>query len=182
MTRRLDIGPVLLVVGAAVLVVALFLRWYGPLDAWAAFELVDLLLAALAVATGAIALAMLLPEADYLDRRALPWIVVAAFAIVAVQLLNPPPAAGSGAKLGTGAWLALAATVAMIAGAVLSLGRVSFAVKVEGRDRRRRVAAVDHQQPTGTHERVAPPPGGPVSPSSETLLRRRERDEEPPES
>jgi hypothetical protein len=51
----------------------------------------------------------------------------------------------------------------MVAGIVLSLGRVSFAVSVEGRDRRRRVAAVDHQgPPTET--------GAPVARSSESLL------------
>ena len=51
----------------------------------------------------------------------------------------------------------------MVIGAVLSLGRVSFAVAVEGRDRRRRVAAVDHR----------PPPtetGAPVARSSASLL------------
>ena len=35
----------------------------------------------------------------------------------------------------------------MVIGAVLSLTKVSFAVAVEGRDRRRRVAAVDHRPP-----------------------------------
>ena len=51
----------------------------------------------------------------------------------------------------------------MVIGAVLSLTKVSFAVAVEGRDRRRRVAAVDHR----------PPPtetGAPVARSSTSLL------------
>jgi hypothetical protein len=36
----------------------------------------------------------------------------------------------------------------MLAGAVLSLSRVSLAVAVEGRDARRRVAVVDNRQDT----------------------------------
>ena len=82
--------------------------------------------------------------------------------LVATSLLNPPPAA-AGQDLGTGAWLAFGGTVAMVIGAVLSLGRVSFAVAVDERDRRRRVAAVDHR----------PPPtetGAPVARSSSSLL------------
>jgi hypothetical protein len=36
----------------------------------------------------------------------------------------------------------------MLAGAVLTLGRISFAVSVEGRDLRERVAVLDHRQDT----------------------------------
>ena len=36
----------------------------------------------------------------------------------------------------------------MFAGAVLTFGRVSFALSVEGRDVRERVAVVDHRQDT----------------------------------
>ncbi len=108
------------------------------------------------------AIGLLTPDVDYLDRRALPWIVGAALVVVATQLLNPPPGAG-GQELGTGAWMTFAGAVAMALGTLLSLGRVSFAVAVEGRDRRRRVAAVDHR----------PPPtetGEPVARSSTSLL------------
>jgi hypothetical protein len=89
-----------------------------------------------------------------------PWIVGAALVLVANQLVAP---AVSYDTNGTGAWMALAATVVMVLGAVLSLSKVSFAVAVEGRDRRRRVAAVDHR----------PPPtetGSPVARSSTSLL------------
>jgi hypothetical protein len=158
----LDIGPVLLALGALLLLVALFLNWYGPLSAWNAFEVTDVLIAGLGVAAVAGAAGLLAPELEFMDRRALPWIAGAAFVLVAAELLDPPPGAG-GETLGSGAWLALAATVAMVAGIVLSLGRVTFAVAVEGRDRRRRVAAVDHQgPPTET--------GVPVARSSESLL------------
>jgi hypothetical protein len=163
LTRRFDIGPIVLALGALLLLVSLFLGWYGPLSAWNAFELTDVVLAALAVAAVAAALGLLAPEVELLDRRAVPWIVGAAFVLVAAELLDPPPGAG-GETLGTGAWLALAAAAVMVLGTVLSFGRVSFAVAVEGRDRRMRVAAVDHQgPPTET--------GAPVSRSSDTLLR-----------
>jgi hypothetical protein len=162
LTRRFDIGPILLGLGAVLLLVALFLDWYGPLTAWNAFEITDILLAALAVAGLAGAVGLLAPELEYLEQRAIPWIVGAAFVLVAAELLDPPPGAG-GESLGTGAWLALAAAVVMVLGVVLALGRVSFAVAVEGRDRRRRVATVDHQgPPTET--------GTPVPRSSDSLL------------
>jgi hypothetical protein len=163
LTRRFDIGPVLLAVGAALLLVALFLDWYGPLTAWSAFELTDVLLAVSAAAALVGAAGLLAPELEYLERRFVPWIVGGAFVLVAAELLDPPPGAG-GETLGTGAWLALASVVVMVIGTVLSFGRVSFAVAVEGRDRRRRVATVDHQgPPTET--------GSPVPRSSDSLLR-----------
>ena len=49
MNRRFEMGPLLVALGAVLLLVSLFLDWYGPLSAWDAFEVVDVLLAALAV-------------------------------------------------------------------------------------------------------------------------------------
>jgi hypothetical protein len=163
LTRRFDIGPILLAIGAVLLLVALFLDWYGPLTAWNAFELTDIVLAALAVAALVGAVGLLAPELEYLEKRVVPWIAGAALVLVAAELLDPPPGAG-GESLGTGAWLALASAVAMVAGTILSLGRVSFAVAVEGRDRRVRVAPVDHQGPPTEA-------GAPVPRSSDSLLR-----------
>ena len=49
MTRRIEAGPVLVGLGAVVLLISLFLDWYQPgVTAWDAFEVLDLLLAALA--------------------------------------------------------------------------------------------------------------------------------------
>jgi hypothetical protein len=161
-TRRFDIGPVLLALGAILVLVGLFLAWYGDLSAWDAFELADVLLAALAVAAIAASVGLLAPDAEYLDRRAVPWIVGAVVVLVVAEVLDPPPVA-AGQELGTGAWLAFGGALLMVLAAVLSLARVSFAVAVEGRDRRRRVAAVDHR----------PPPtetGAPVARSSSSLL------------
>jgi hypothetical protein len=169
-TRRFDIGPVVLGLGAILVLVALFLEWYGQLTAWDTFELADVVLAALAVAALAAAVGLLTPDADYLDRRAIPWVVGAMFVLVIAELLNPPPAAG-GQELETGAWLAFAGAIVMAIGAVLSLGRVSFAVAVEGRDRRQRVAAVDHRPPTTET-------GAPVARSSTSLLHPRTEESE----
>ena len=170
MTRRFDIGPVVLGLGAILVLVALFLEWYGELSAWDIFELADVLLAALAVAGLAAAVGLLTPDADYLDRRAMPWVVGAVFVLVLAELLNPPPTAG-GQELATGAWLAFGGAIVMAIGAILSLGRVSFAVAVEGRDRRQRVAAVDHRPPTTET-------GAPVARSSTSLLHPRTEESE----
>jgi hypothetical protein len=158
-TRRFDIGPVLLALAALVLLVSLFLPWLhidapagasigdrGDVNAWEAFEITDLLLAALAIAAIVAALGLMLPDVDYVDRRWIPWIVGAAFVLVVDQILRPDVVFDS-YDHDTGAWLALGATVVMIIGAVLSLAKVHVNVAVEGRDRRRRVSAVDHRPP-----------------------------------
>jgi hypothetical protein len=162
LTRRFDIGPIVLAVGALVLLVALFLDWFATFNAWQVFEITDVILAALAVAAVVAAVGLLVPDVDYVDRRFVPWIVGAAFVLIADQVLQPPAGLDSD-QLGTGAWLAFAGSLVMVIGAVLSLAKVSFAVAVEGRDRRRRVSAVDHR----------PPPtesGAPVQRSSSSLL------------
>jgi hypothetical protein len=170
--RRFDIGPILLALGAILLLVGLFLDWYGGATAWDVFELTDVLLAALAVAA-LVAAVGLFTDGEYIDRRTLPWIVGAALVVIVAALINPPLVARN-THLGQGAWLSFAAALIMVAGVVLAFGRVSFAVSVEGRDRRRRVAAVDHR----------PPPtetGAPVR-SSESLLRPRADEGEAPEA
>lgn len=170
MTRRFDIGPVVLALGALALLVALFLDWFAAWNAWQVFELTDVLLAGLAIAALVTAAGFLIPDVDYIDRRWLPWIVGAAFILVVNQLLAPRADLEQFAYR-TGIWIALAGTVVMAIGALLSLSRVSFSVAMEGRDRRQRVSAVDHR----------PPPtetGAPVARSSESLLRKRE-DAEP---
>jgi hypothetical protein len=156
-TRRFDIGPLLLALGAILLLVGLFLDWYGGATAWDVFEVTDVLLAALAVAA-LVSAAGLLTDGEYVDRRALPWIVGAAFVLVTAELINPPPTVAV-TRLGAGAWMAFAAACVMVVGAVLTVARVSFAVSVEGRDVKRRVAAVDHRPPpTETGAPASPRP------------------------
>jgi hypothetical protein len=155
MTRRFEVGPMLVALGAIVLLVSLFMEWYGPLTAWGAFEVVETLLAVLAVAALVVSVGLLLPDLEYLERRWLPAIVLGVVVLVAAALIDPPPAAGDAAPE-TGAWLAFAAAVVMLAGAVLTFGRVSFAVAVEGREHRERVAVVDHRQDTTESSAVKP--------------------------
>ena len=49
MTRRFDIGPIVLAAGALILLVALFLDWFAVFNAWQVFEITDVILAALAI-------------------------------------------------------------------------------------------------------------------------------------
>jgi hypothetical protein len=147
MTRRFEVGPILVALGAIVLLVSLFLDWYGGLTAWDAFEVVEVMLAALGVTALVIAGGLLAPELEYVERRWLPAVVMGILLLVAAEIVDPPPAAG-GQAAATGAWIAMGSALAMFAGAVLTFGRVSFAVSVEGRDHRERVAVVDHRQDT----------------------------------
>ena len=143
MTRRIEAGPVLVGIAGILLLVSLFLDWYEPrTTAWDAFEVFDLLLAALAVAAIATAVGMLLPDSAVIERRWLPVIAAIALVVVVSQLLDPPR--GIDGDRDTGAWLALGSALLLAVGTLLSLGRVSFALTVEGRaDGRRRVSAVD---------------------------------------
>ena len=129
MTRRIEAGPVLVGLGALLLLISLFLDWYQPaVTAWEAFEVLDLLLAALAIAALIAAAGAIRPEATVVERHWLP---------------------------------ALGAAIAMCIGTLLTLGRVSFALTVEGRDTRRRVSAVDHRadDPTTTEGPAIKPLG-----------------------
>jgi hypothetical protein len=167
MNRRFEIGPILLGIGALLLLISLFLDWYAGFNAWSAFEVVDVLLALLAVVGLVAAAGLVAPEMGYIDRRWLPALVFAVVALVAAEILSPPPAVGE-ADPDTGAWIAFGAAVLMFAGGLLSLGRVSFSVEVEGRDVRHRVAAVDHRQPTTeTGAVVAPEPTSATEPLPE---------------
>ncbi len=161
MTRRIEAGPVLVGLGALVLLVSVFLDWYEPnVTAWEAFEVFDLLLSVLALAAIVAAVGTVRPDAAVIERHHLPLIVAALTVIVASQILDPPP--GVAGDPTTGAWLALGAAVVMCIGAVLTLGRVSFALTVEGRDTRRHVSAVDARKddPTTTEGPAVTPGRG----------------------
>ena len=143
MRERFDAGTGLVAVGAVLLLVSLFIRWYDPGgDAWAVFESLDVLLAGAAVC-GLLAVAPRFGTGGL--GRALPLISVVAFAIVLVQLIDPP-AVVNDSDLATGAWLALAATATMALGAILGAASISVTVDVRGRERRRRTAAIDARE------------------------------------
>ena len=146
--RRFEIGPLIVAVGGLVLLVSLFLDWYGDQSAWDAFEVADVLIAALAAGAIAVAVGQIADGSlPALDRRAMPALVLAAAVLVIAEILSPPPTVG-GADPQPGAWIAFVSVLVMLAGTVLSLGRVSFSFAIEGREPRQRVAAVDHRPPT----------------------------------
>jgi hypothetical protein len=170
MTRRFEIGPLLIALAAIVLLVALFLRWYGAADAWDAFEITDLLLAVLAVTCIGMALALIVPELPGPTPRPLPWLVAAVVVIVAEELINPPPTVAV-TRLGAGAWIAFGSACVMALGALLTVSRVSLAVAVEGREVRRHIPVVDHRDASA--DQTAPT--APARPRpSEPLLGREE--------
>lgn len=143
MRHRIDAGSGLVAVGAAVLLVSLFLDWYEPgLNAWSAFEIVDLALAGLAVA--AIVGAAGPPGPGAAMVRWGPLVSLAAFVLVAAQIVDLPPDLDGGRE--AGAWLALAATLAMGVGSALAVASISVTVDVKGRDRGPRAAAGDQRE------------------------------------
>jgi len=151
MPRRFPIGPLVAAVGGVVLLVSLFLDWYADFSAWTAFEVLDLVLAALAIA----ALFSLL-RALGLDRRGLVGaelllpVGAVAFVIVLSQLLNHPPAA-IGEENEVGIWLAFGASLLMLGGALLAFAHISLAVDVEPRDDTAPTRPVDPgERPPGT--------------------------------
>jgi hypothetical protein len=157
MIRRFELGPILVSWGALLLLVSLFLDWYGPLTAWDAFEVVDVLLAVLAVVGLLAAAGAMAPDLGIVERRWLPGIVLAVAVLVVAEIIDPPPAAAD-LTAASGAWIAFGASMVMLVGAVLSVGRVSLSVAVEGRDVRHRVAAVDERQQTTETGAVVPAP------------------------
>jgi hypothetical protein len=145
MPQRIDAGPLLAATGAVLLLISLFLDWYEPgLSAWTVFEALDLVLAAAALATAAIAAARVRWELP-VRERALPVLGVLALVVVASQLIDRPPAvAFDEHDPETGAWLALAGAALMLAGGVLSVARISLSVSYA---------------PRGGEPAAVPPPG-----------------------
>jgi hypothetical protein len=129
MSRRLNAGEVLAVLGATLLLVSLFLDWYEPgLSSWTVFEIVDLILAAIAVGTlVGIVGAWLGRPVSIGGERALTFLALGAFIIVAASLIDPPPAA-SESDPESGAWLGFAGAAVMVAGALMRDLRLSIVV------------------------------------------------------
>ena len=131
--RRIDAGAAVAATGAVLLLVSLFLDWYGERDegysAWTVFEVIDLLLAGIAL----VAISTFISRAEIEPRMPqAPLLLLggAALVLTASQLIDAPPAvAQSGFELQTGAWLALAGSALLLAGAFMSVARVSFNVE-----------------------------------------------------
>ncbi|HVL31672.1 MAG TPA: hypothetical protein VM299_05505 [Solirubrobacteraceae bacterium] len=150
--RGVEAGLLLIGAGAILLLISLFLEWYEPeIDAWTAFEVWDLVLAALAIA----ALVAIAGRMGVGRPRPSSWLLVpafVAFVVVVSQLIDHPPAAGGpGTDPETGIWLALVGSALMLAGTLLSVARISVALNVgDGPGARGRA---DHPPPR-------PPAGG----------------------
>ncbi len=167
MDRKLDAGALLVAAAALLLIVSLFLDWFGlegaAVTAWQAFEALDLVLLAAALVALAVAFGVL-------EDRLLLVAAGVAFVVVVSQLIQAPPA-GQGADIEVGAWLALVGAFGLLVGAALSSAKIAVTVDVQGRERRRRVAAVDRRgeqpvapaepthapdEPAPTHDSFAP--------------------------
>jgi hypothetical protein len=119
------------VVGGVLLLVSLFLAWYKvagfTVTAWTAFEVWDLVLAALA-------LAVIVSAATDLGwwrgptHAAGPLVLgVAAVVIVVSQLLDHPPSVLH-STIADGGWVGLAGAVLMAAGPLMAESRVTLSV------------------------------------------------------
>lgn len=150
---RIVLAAVPGIAGALLLGVSLFTRWYEPdLNAFAAFEVWDLVLLALALGSllGLLAeLGIELPGAGSL-RSAVPVMAGVAVVVVASQALNHPPAA-IGHAAASGQWLALAGAGLLACGAALRVSGLSLAVNFTPRTPRPRPSA-----PQGARSRPAP--------------------------
>jgi hypothetical protein len=131
--RRIDAGPVMAALGGLLLLVSLFLDWYETdvsgerASAWNVFEVLDLALAASALGALTVLAGLFARTLPLAPRSLLPLGTIA-FVVAGSQLLNPPPVVGDDASVEAGAWLALAGSALMLAGAIMSFARVSLAV------------------------------------------------------
>ncbi len=126
--RSIEAGMLLIGAGAILLFVSLFLEWYQPgVDAGEIFEVSDLVLALLAI----VALVAVAGRLGFGPPRPATWLVgpaCAALVIVLFNIVNPPPLTPQiDGDPGGGLWLALAASILMAAGALLSMARISVA-------------------------------------------------------
>ena len=139
MPERINGGQGLVVVGALALIVSLFLSWYQPdASAWTVFEVVDLLIAGLAIAALTISIGGAIYPGGSLAELAPRWLSIlgiAALVLVLGALINHPPAAVHDAA-DTGAWIALGAAAALTVGGVLGAARVSLVITLRPREGR----------------------------------------------
>jgi len=151
--RRIDLGAALAALAGLLLLISLFLDWYAGVTAWTVFEALDIVL--LVLAAGAIAAAV---RPDLVDRPVLLALGAAALLVVAVQVIDPPPAVADVDDRDVGAWLALFAAVLLVAGAIVRSARIAITLEPRSGDARPRVEAVD-RRPAASGDPGAPSPG-----------------------
>jgi len=170
-------------IGALTLLVGLSLDWYDPeISAWTAFEVVDILLAAIAVGVVVVAVGRS-PERPQLEAAAgwLPAAAVAALVLVVVSLINPPPAAVD-LDLAVGAWVSLAGAILLVVAAVMATTYLSLVVTMRPRPARRPAGAVRAPSSEADWEEPfdeAPPEETPTDDRLEVVEEQRPFDDEP---
>jgi len=162
---RIEVGSLFAGLGAILLLVSLFLDWYGGeagnggITAWQTFEITDLILALLS-------LAVLYSLAERLTRlRARPilpdWAPTvagpAALLLVVVALINEPPILlfAPSSELETGIWLAFAGSLLICLGALLA--RVRISLVLSAREGRADAEGMDRAAETQTMSAEPPP-------------------------
>jgi hypothetical protein len=164
---KLDAGPLLAAAAALLLLVSLFLDWYGrsgveesAVTGWTAFEVHDLVLAIvglLALSRAAGALGATTHRGPQVPLWALG---AAALVLVGSQVLNHPPSAID-AEVRVGAWLALGASLLLLVAGLLNRVRVSIVDDDTGKSAR-------VPEPAGTPPRERAPSASAESAESET--------------
>ena|SRR5688572_23999735 len=174
MNERLNGGALVAGLGGALLLVSLFLDWYGPdLSAWDTFELADVVLAAIAVAAIASLLRPLLGDrpADPARERILLYLGLGALIIVIASLIQEPPRALEHSPE-VGAWLGLAGAALIAIGGFLAGSSVSLVITTRPNEGVTPPGGVERVPPPPAAEpgeTVPPPPGTPAAePDSET--------------
>ena len=163
---RIDAGTLVIGVGALILLVSLFCDWYGStsgadaITAWTAFEIVDVLLAALALtAIYAIAASLFATGGWPLPS---PWVLPlagpVALVLIVVSIVNPPPVLLFTAHptREAGIWIALAGATLMCLGVLL--GRVRISLVLAGRERRAEASSAGPAAETRPMPTEPPPP------------------------
>ena len=165
MPRRIDAGDVLAAIGGLLVFVGLFLDWFEGFSGWEAFEALDLVIAVLAALAVVVAAASVAGSTGAPSPRVLPWVGALLVAIVAVQLIEPPPVfATIEPDRELGAWLALAGSALVLLGGALRAASISVTVSIGGRDVRRRVPAVDRRPAASSEGAPAEPVAEPTDP------------------
>ena len=175
MPRRIDAGELLAALGGLLVLIALFLDWYGiaggddlpfgtSATGWEAFESLDLIISALALVAIAVAASSFGAGWPLSPRILLP-VGALLTAIIAIQLAEPPPVV-RGLELETGAWLGLTGAVLVLIGGALRVSALSITVSTRAREVRPRVSAVDRREAA-----AGPATSAPSAPSSATSVR-----------
>jgi hypothetical protein len=150
---RIEASAALAAAGGVALLVSLFLTWYDPdLTAWTAFEVLDLVLAAIAIAS-LVAAASEVGFGAAIPARWLPALGGVALVVVVAALINHPPLA-LGHPPRAGIWLAFGASLLILTGGLLRVARISLAVTFDGGDAQ---PPVRPRPPSEAHTEPLPP-------------------------